>query len=109
MTRDDQIKEAAIRRYGNNGNESQYMLGKIQAFMVGARYADKNPNGSQIKWQKGEPKEDGRYLVTTIYGHVATAVIVKDDLHYKQVFKEYVKAWCSLNDIEPYKEKEEQP
>ena len=41
MTREEQLKQAAIDRYGNNGNESQYMLGKIQAFMVGARYADK--------------------------------------------------------------------
>lgn len=104
MKRNEQIKQAAIGRYGNNGNESQYMLAKVQAFMVGARWADEHPNVSQIKWQKGEPKEDGRYLVTTIYGHVATAVKVKDDLHYKQVFKEYVKAWCSLNNIEPYKE-----
>lgn len=43
MTRNEQIKEAAIGRYGNNGNESQYMLAKVQAFMVGARYADEHP------------------------------------------------------------------
>lgn len=43
MTRNEQIKEAAICRYGNNGNESQYMLAKVQAFMVGARYADEHP------------------------------------------------------------------
>lgn len=29
MTRNEQIKEAAICRYGNNGNESQYMLAKV--------------------------------------------------------------------------------
>lgn len=43
MTRNEQIKEAAIGRYGNNGNESQYMLAKVQAFVVGARYADEHP------------------------------------------------------------------
>lgn len=29
MTRNEQIKEAAIGRYGSNGNESQYMLAKV--------------------------------------------------------------------------------
>ena len=43
MTKEEQFKQAAIDRYGNNGNESQYMLGKIQAFMVGARWADSHP------------------------------------------------------------------
>ena len=65
---------------------------------------------STIKWQTGEPKENCRYLVTTIDGRIATEVMVKDDLHDKHFFKEYVKAWCKLSDIEPYKEnKEEQP
>ena len=66
-----------------------------------------NSHQSTIKWQKGEPKDEGRYLVTTIYGHVATAVKVKDDLHYKQFFNEYVIAWCKLSDIEPYKEEKQ--
>lgn len=59
---------------------------------------------STIKWQTGEPKEDGRYLVTTIDGHIATAAIAKNDLHDKYFFKTYVKAWCKLSDIAPYKE-----
>ena len=59
---------------------------------------------SLIKWQTGEPKEEGRYLVTTIDGHIATAVMIKDDLHDKYFFNQYVKAWCKLSDIEPYKE-----
>ena len=44
MNRDEQIKDFAIMRYGNVGGiESQYMLAKVQACMVGARWADSNP------------------------------------------------------------------
>ena len=44
MNRDEQIKEFAIQRYGNvGGREPQYMLAKVQACMVGARWADSNP------------------------------------------------------------------
>lgn len=43
MNREEQIKEVAINRFGNNGKESQYMLAKVQAFVVGAKWADANP------------------------------------------------------------------
>jgi hypothetical protein len=44
MNRDEQIKDFAIQRFGNvGGRESQYMLAKVQACMVGARWADNNP------------------------------------------------------------------
>ena len=44
MNRDEQIKDFAIQRFGNiGGRESQYMLAKVQACMVGARWADSNP------------------------------------------------------------------
>ena len=44
MNRDEQIKDFAIQRFGNiGGRESQYMLAKVQACMVGARWADYNP------------------------------------------------------------------
>ena len=43
MNRNEQIKDFAIQRFGNvGGRESQYMLAKIQACMVGARWADNN-------------------------------------------------------------------
>lgn len=104
MTREEQIKQAAIGRYGNNGNESQYMLGKIQAFMVGARYADEHPDSCQIKWQKGKPKEEGVYLVTTISGEVKTSTYMKAKAIDFGVFSQDVVAWCKLSDIVPYKE-----
>lgn len=44
MNRNEQIKDFAIQRFGNVGGvESKYMLAKIQACMVGARWADNNP------------------------------------------------------------------
>ena len=44
MNRNEQIKDFAIQRFGNVGcRESQYMLAKVQACMVGARWADYNP------------------------------------------------------------------
>lgn len=65
---------------------------------------------SKIKWQTGEPKERGEYLVTLLSGKVKVAEFYK----YKVADKEYwgcipcgiagVKAWCKLSDIEPYKE-----
>ena len=44
MNRDEQIKDFSIQIFGNvGGRESQYMLAKVQACMVGARWADSNP------------------------------------------------------------------
>ena len=59
---------------------------------------------STIKWQTGEPKEFGLYLVTLNDGSIATEEWYKfsdvDDWHY---FWNEVKAWCKLSDIQPYK------
>ena len=63
---------------------------------------------SIIKWQKGEPKEEGYYLVT-----LKTPIcIIVDVCNYEEYGWSYcgnckVIAWCKLSDIEPYKE--EQP
>lgn len=44
MNRNEQIKDFALRRFGNlDGRQSQYMLAKVQACMVGSRWADNNP------------------------------------------------------------------
>ena len=62
---------------------------------------------STIKWQTGEPKENGEYLITT---NIETVLIawwngtswlignMSLDIKYK--------ARCKLSDIEPYKEEE---
>lgn len=108
MTREEQIEiqaKSLVEEFAREqGVDPREVEGLAMWFKLGCAWADKHPNGSLIKWQKGEPKGNERYLVTTIHGHVATAVKVEDDLHYKQFFKEYVKAWCKLDDIEPYKE-----
>lgn len=59
---------------------------------------------STIKWQKGEPKEEGVYLVTTIFGEVKTCTNIKAKAIDFGVFSQYVIAWCKLRDIKPYKE-----
>ena len=111
MKRDEQLKEAAIARYGNNGNESQYMLAKIQAFMAGGRYADEHPNGSLIKWQTGEPKEEGWYLATCKNDESVSFVTL---VHYdgskwnadlgRNLRKEVIiESWVKISTIKPCK------
>lgn len=61
---------------------------------------------SKIKWQTGEPKENGAYLVTTSgrysdYVTYDSFQLLLGWTHYKQ---EEIIAWCKLSDIEPYKE-----
>ena len=55
-----------------------------------------------IKWRTGEPKEDGRYIITNIEGKVDI-----DYYSYRHGWGYYhnkaVIAWCKLNDVEPYK------
>ena len=60
---------------------------------------------SVIKWQTGEPKELGIYLVTTSSNIIRTANWVNghwliNNLPFSTL---KVKAWCNLSDIEPYK------
>ena len=61
---------------------------------------------SIIKWQTGEPKESGSYLITTYRGTVFVdywrVFPNKSDWDYRDKFD--VIAWCKLSDIEPYKE-----
>lgn len=58
---------------------------------------------SVIKWHTGEPKETGRYLITTKTG------VIFEDCWYCSInrWEKYtwdVLAWCPLSEIEPYKE-----
>lgn len=47
MTRETQIKQAAVQRYGGDG---QYTMAKVQAFIVGARYADSTLTERAVEW-----------------------------------------------------------
>ena len=70
---------------------------------------EKPSNESLIKWQTGELKESGIYLVTTSNNMVRTAYWnnscwLFNDLPFST---QKVKAWCKLSDIQPYKEETE--
>jgi hypothetical protein len=69
---------------------------------------------SIIKWQTGKPKEEGYYLVTTIFGHVASDNWMKKyndgGSYYDWSLHngcEEVRAWCKLSDIAPCKEEDD--
>jgi hypothetical protein len=59
---------------------------------------------SVIKWQTGEPKEDGTYIITTDEGKIAIASFFVGYSPDIEFFKICVTAWCKLSDIKPYKE-----
>lgn len=60
---------------------------------------------SKIKWQTGEPKEEGDYLVSLKDGCVTFDGFGcfgrKKWFYYRS---DFILAWCKLSDIEPYKE-----
>lgn len=62
---------------------------------------------SIIKWQTGEPKEEGYYLVTfqSLDG-LTVETAGYDDYGWGIYTSDYCKviAWCPLSEIEPYKE-----
>ena len=68
-------------------------------------------NLSVIKWQTGEPTEDGTYLavyeINEYRNDVITLIRSRSkwrDFFFGKVDKKRVLAWCKLSDIEPYKE-----
>lgn len=52
MKREEEIKQAAFERFGNNGNENQYEIAKVQAFIVGSKWADKTMIDKACEWLK---------------------------------------------------------
>lgn len=66
---------------------------------------------SKIRWQTGEPKHDGVYIVTS-FDSVQKMNICRilEKVGYRwmngsmEVRECDIKAWCKLTDIEPYKE-----
>jgi hypothetical protein len=60
---------------------------------------------SVIKWQTGEPKEEGDYLVSLKNGCVQSDVFgVLGRKKWLCFNSDFILAWCKLSDIEPYKE-----
>ena len=59
---------------------------------------------SVIKWQTGEPKEKGDYLVSLKNGCVGIdsfRIFGCEKWFFSN--SDFILAWCNLNDIEPYK------
>lgn len=74
---------------------------------------------STIKWQTGEPKENGIYLVAYRFGHYPIESPMEKiydtsigTSYWDSFWHNYddessdcrIIAWCKLSDIEPYKE-----
>lgn len=66
---------------------------------------------SVIKWQTGEPTEDGTYLVVYKIDEYRNDVITLirsrskwRNFYFDKVDKKRVTAWCKLSDIKPCKE-----
>ena len=58
---------------------------------------------SIIKWQIGEPKEEGRYIVTLDNNEVAL-LFWTNSIGWWDYIDDRILAWCPLSEIEPYKE-----
>lgn len=105
MTRKEEIKEAAIE-FSKRICSIRPEL-NVDSFTEGAKWADEHPNGTNIKWQKGEPKEEIFFFVTLKSGVVIPAIwSQKEGWHSENHLFNFnnVIAWCKLSDIEPYKE-----
>lgn len=62
---------------------------------------------SVIKWNTGEPKESGLYLVTIKGMHETFVSYSRYSCLNGWLHSNKVLAWCKLSDIKPYKDKEE--
>jgi hypothetical protein len=65
---------------------------------------------SKIKWQTGDPKHDGEYIITSFDSLQKINICrVLEKVGYKwmngniEVKNCNIKAWCKLSDIESYK------
>ena len=58
---------------------------------------------STIKWQTGEPKGVGQYLVTFNSGEIGIGIWCANKLWQRYVIDNII-AWCKLSDIKPYME-----
>ena len=59
---------------------------------------------SLIKWQTGEPKSHGRYLIQTKYDGLQIAFWSPFVQSWSLYNNSEIIAWCKLSDIGPYKE-----
>jgi len=108
MTRGEQIDaqaKALVEEFAKEqGIDPKEVQDLEMWFKLGCFWADKNPNGSRIKWQTGEPKYHGRYLVQTKEDGFQIAFWSAYVQSWSLYHNSEILAWCKLIDIEPYKE-----
>ena len=112
MERIDELRETWEKAYRglvkDLGNKPTLEDVACMFFELGWRAADEHPDGSQIKWETGEPKEEGEYLTTRrcSNGETYTCTNFLDEGHWfaYPCDNSVTIAWCKLSDIEPYKE-----
>lgn len=105
------ISEAATElTSGNVSHKSCTIRGMANR---SSEYLEKHKrNLSVIKWQIGEPKEEGYYLVTLRTGEVRAVQFYQYEVAGNTYWNNspygmcMIKAWCKLTDIEPYNEKD---
>ena len=110
---DDCITKLIKARLDKDANKENEAIYCMESLLVGTMQhiswiVNELKGNSKIKWQTGEPKESGEYLITTYNGKVR----IDEFYHYSVSGKEYgtfIKyanpiAWCKLSDIKPCKE-----
>ena len=100
MTREEILRDPEVTHYCDAKRGWVH-----EAFMDGVDYAERKM-GSTIKWQTGEPKENGDYLVSLKNGTVESSHAcqkIGGGFDFVPGSRNVV-AWCKLSDIKPYKE-----
>lgn len=108
---DDCITKLIKARLDKDANKENEAIYYMESLLVSTMQhiswmVNELKGNSKIKWQTGEPKEGGYYLITTDSGRITTDLwrIFPNRSNWEYRNKFDVKAWCKLSDIKPYKE-----
>ena len=108
---DDCITTMLKARLDKNVNKEHESFCKMESLIVETMQhiswlVGELKDNSKIKWQTGEPKESGSYLVTIkcSYDTFVTCSYYSCLNGWSHWEEEEIIAWCKLRDIESYKE-----
>ena len=105
------IPDEDVERVSSVGEMVDYLFARMKYGVESV--VPKKEIVSEVKWQTGEPKEEGVYLVQIKNGIRTDCLFKWDDIVNGRLVKKYswriykscdVIAWCNLRDIKPYKE-----
>lgn len=96
------IPDEDVERVSSVGEMVDYLFERLKHGVE--IVAPKKEVVSEVRWQTGEPKETGTYIVTTIEGFVGFSYYESNHFIDKEYFRRCITAWCKLSDIKPYKE-----